>query len=34
VWREQQEAPPANRTASIETFPSFAAVDTQLPLAA
>ena len=34
VWREQQSLPPANRTATVETFPSFAAVDTQLPLAA
>jgi uncharacterized protein YqhQ len=34
VWREQQSLPPANRTATVESFPSFAAVDEQLPIAA
>jgi uncharacterized protein YqhQ len=34
VWREQQSLPPANRTATVESFPSFAAVDQQLPAAA
>ncbi len=34
VWREQQDSGPVKSDASVEVFPSFAAVDAQLPLAA
>jgi len=34
VWREQQAEGPQKTDAIVEVFPSFAAVDAQLPLAA